>query len=227
MGALVEYETPLKRKRKGLCSRYIASLPFINGYDDEKQSENVDIIKVPIFIEKGSFRFKADWLSSNVLMIGPGTGIAPFRSMCQYRYYLMNNCVDGKNENVGNCLVFFGNRNRHCDYFYEEQWDKMRNKEGLIGKKKSVYKMITAFSRDQGQKVYVTDKMKENEELIWNWISQKNCYIFVAGSSLRMPNDVRNDCWYCWKIWKYESKRCRENCKEYGENTPISIRDVV
>ena len=94
--ALVEYETPLKRKRKGLCSRYIASWPFTEQVDDQKQNENLngnevanrEVIRVPLWIEKGSFRFKADWLSSNVLMIGPGTGIAPFRSMCQYRYHL-------------------------------------------------------------------------------------------------------------------------------------------
>ena len=198
--ALVEYETPLKRKRKGLCSRYIASWPFTHRLgdqqvDDQKQNGNLngnpngnqvgnnEVIRVPLWIEKGSFRFKSDWLSSNVLMIGPGTGIAPFRSMCQYRYYLKNNGL--QQQEVGDCLVFFGNRNREKDYFYESEWRKMESKG-------SVFKMVTAFSRDQNRKIYVTDKMRKHAELIWNWISVKKCYILVAGSSLKMPNDVRN-----------------------------------
>lgn len=199
--ALVEYETPLKRKRKGLCSRYIASWPFTQRIDDQQTDDqqvddqqvddqkrngnevpNRAVIRVPLWIEKGSFRFKADWLSSNVLMIGPGTGIAPFRSMCQYRYYLKNNA---KQQEVGDCLVFFGNRNREKDYFYESEWKKMESKG-------AVFKMVTAFSRDQDKKIYVTDKIREHGELIWNWISVKKCYILVAGSSLKMPNDVRN-----------------------------------
>eukprot|EP01084_Bolivina_argentea_P123865 219496_1 len=114
--ALVEYETPLKRKRKGLCSKYISSIPFI----DMNCDKNINI-KIPIWIEKGSFKFKNknDFLERNILMIGPGTGIAPFRSMCQYRYYLMNN--NKNNNNIGNCLVFFGNRNYNKDFFYENE----------------------------------------------------------------------------------------------------------
>eukprot|EP01083_Nonionella_stella_P163668 539387_1 len=191
--ALVEYETPLKRKRKGLCSRYIASIPVIGGRSNEDQKETDDEVKdvrVPIWIEKGSFRFKDGWLNSHVLMIGPGTGIAPFRSMCQFRYYLMNN-VDEK-QTVANCLVLFGNRNCDKDFFYKTEWDKLQNKEGVIDRQASVFKLITAFSRDQPRKVYVTDKIKENEELIWNWISDKKCCILVAGSASKMPNDVRN-----------------------------------
>ncbi len=188
--ALVEYKTPLKRTRKGLCSRFIASWPMINApalsEDEKKGNEDgngvAEVVRVPLWIEKGSFRLKADWLSSNVLMIGPGTGIAPFRSMCQYRDYLANSAKP--RQEVASCLVFFGNRNREKDYFYESEWREMESNG-------TVFKTVTAFSRDQDRKVYVTDRMREHGELIWNWISVKKCYISVAGSSLKMPNDVR------------------------------------
>jgi len=162
--ALVEYKTRLGRKREGICSGYISSLKK----DDE----------VILWIRSGSF--SAPPPSIPLILIGPGTGVAPMRALIQERYknFHTNSCT------LADTVLLFGCRKRYSDFLFEYDWDDIQSKTA------SKIKTIVAFSQDQENKVYVTDKIKENGELLWQLISQ-DAYIFIAGSAKKMPIDVK------------------------------------
>ncbi|XP_054854025.1 NADPH-dependent diflavin oxidoreductase 1 isoform X2 [Eublepharis macularius] len=158
--AVVQYKTRLCKPRRGLCSSWLASLDPQNG-----------AVRVPLWVKKGSMTFPAD-LGSPTIMIGPGTGVAPFRAAIQERV------AQGKK---GNCL-FFGCRQRDKDFYCQAEWDELV-KRGLLT-------LFAAFSRDQEQKVYVQHRIRENKELIWDLVSQENAHIYLAGNAKQMPEAV-------------------------------------
>ena len=106
-------------------------------------------------------------------MVGPGTGIAPFRAFVQDR---IASGATGRN------WVFFGDQHRATDFLYEEEWSAWLS-EG------KVVRMDTAFSRDQLQKIYVQDRMRENAAELWAWIKAGG-YFYVCGDAKRMAKDV-------------------------------------
>ncbi|MDV7106195.1 assimilatory sulfite reductase (NADPH) flavoprotein subunit [Vibrio sp. TH_r3] len=129
--------------------------------------------EVKIFIENNNnFKLPSDD-STSVIMIGPGTGIAPFRSFIQERE---NRDAEGKN------WLFFGDRTFTQDFLYQVEWQKYL-KSGVLTK------LDVAFSRDQQQKVYVQDRLLENASQVWQWIEQ-GAYIYVCGDATRMAKDV-------------------------------------
>ncbi|MCE5295427.1 MAG: hypothetical protein LLF94_12565 [Chlamydiales bacterium] len=107
-----------------------------------------------------------------VIMIGPGTGVAPFRAFMQERF---------KKENTSQNWLFFGERNKDCDYFYEDFWQELINKKSLI--------VTEAFSRDQEEKIYVQNRLWEHRAQVWQWI-QDGAHIYVCGDASRMAKDV-------------------------------------
>lgn len=110
-----------------------------------------------------------------VIMIGPGTGIAPFRSFIQQRD---NDGAEGPN------WLFFGNPHFTEDFLYQVEWQKYV-KQGLLTH------IDLAWSRDQAEKVYVQDKLREHGEEVWRWIEQ-GAHIYVCGDATRMAKDVEN-----------------------------------
>lgn len=108
-----------------------------------------------------------------IIMIGSGTGIAPYRSFMQQR--------DNDNS-TGENWIFFGNPNFTEDFLYQIEWQKYL-------KNKLLTKMTLAWSRDQKNKIYIQDKIRENGKEIWNWI-KKNAYIYVCGNASKMAKDV-------------------------------------
>jgi sulfite reductase (NADPH) flavoprotein alpha-component len=105
-------------------------------------------------------------------MIGPGTGIAPFRAFMQQR---AAEGAEGKN------WLFFGNPHFTEDFLYQVEWQSYV-KEGVLSR------IDLAWSRDQQQKVYVQDKLRERAEL-WRWIND-GAHIYVCGDANRMAKDV-------------------------------------
>eukprot|EP00111_Clytia_hemisphaerica_P002252 TCONS_00006308-protein len=160
--AVVNYKTSMFLPRQGLCSTWLASLP--------KASEE----SMQCWINKGTIVFPKD-NTVPVIMVGPGTGVAPFRSFMQER--LQSNAK-------GETVLFFGCRNKTGDDFFRDEWN-------ALGEDSPV-KIFTCYSRDQPQKIYVQHLLKQQGEFIWNLISQKNAYFFIAGNSKDMPNDVIN-----------------------------------
>ena len=160
--ALVAYKTRLGRKREGICSSYFSSL--------QKNDE------VTLWIRSGSFAMSS--ISVPLILIGPGTGVAPMRALLQERL------LNFKQNNEAQTILFFGCRKRNSDFLFEQDWiDFETNSNSKI-------KTIVAFSQDQENKIYVTHKIKENGELLWKLLCQDAC-IFIAGSAKKMPIDVK------------------------------------
>ena len=148
------------RHHKGVCSTYLADLVSAET-------------ELGVFFNPNtSFRVPADD-SLPMIMVGPGTGIAPFRAFLQEREFRN---ASGKN------WLFFGDRNAATDYIYREEIEAMQT-SGLLTR------LDLAFSRDQAEKIYVQDRMLENGAELYNWLEQGG-YFFVCGDAYRMAKDV-------------------------------------
>nr|WP_086939467.1 assimilatory sulfite reductase (NADPH) flavoprotein subunit [Thaumasiovibrio occultus] len=131
--------------------------------------------QVKVFVEhNNNFKLPADD-NAPVIMVGPGTGIAPFRSFIQERD---NRDAEGKN------WLFFGDRTFTEDFLYQVEWQKYL-KSGLLTQ------MDVAFSRDQGEKVYVQHRILEQAEQVWQWL-QDGAYLYICGDATRMAKDVHD-----------------------------------
>ncbi len=128
---------------------------------------------LPIFLHaNGNFRLPED-TSKPIIMIGPGTGLAPFRSFLEER--------QAKGE-TGKNWLFFGDQRSKLDYLYQEQLEGM-HKDGVLTH------LDTAFSRDQQTKVYVQDRMQEKAAELFKWL-EDGAYFYVCGDATRMAKDV-------------------------------------
>jgi sulfite reductase (NADPH) flavoprotein alpha-component len=156
--AIVRYETN-HRERVGVCSTFLS---------DRVQ---VGSTPTPVFVSHSHFGPPED-TTKDCIMVGPGTGIAPFRAFVQDRVAVG---ATGRN------WVFFGDQKRATDFLYEEEW------MDYVAKKQ--VRLETAFSRDQLHKIYVQDKMREHAAEVWDWI-RNGGYFFVCGDAKRMAKDV-------------------------------------
>ncbi len=157
--ASVRYES-YGRQHKGVCSTFLADL-----VDD-----NTDVNC--FFTPNKIFRVPEDNCLP-MIMVGPGTGIAPFRAFLQERQYRN---ATGKN------WLFFGDRNAATDFIYREELETLQANGVLT-------RLDLAFSRDQAEKIYVQDKMRENGAELFAWLQQGG-YFFVCGDAYRMAKDV-------------------------------------
>ena len=157
--ATVKYETH-GRQRKGVASTFLA--------------ERADgPTTVPLFFHSAKhFRLPEDGAVS-VIMVGPGTGIAPFRAFLQDR---KASGATGKN------WLFFGDQKAAYDYLYREELEGLQA-EGLLSR------LDVAFSRDQEAKVYVQHRMLENAAELWRWL-EEGAHFYVCGDASRMAKDV-------------------------------------
>ncbi|WP_414164688.1 NADPH-dependent assimilatory sulfite reductase flavoprotein subunit [Superficieibacter sp. BNK-5] len=129
--------------------------------------------EVRIFIEHNdNFRLPAN-PETPVIMIGPGTGIAPFRAFMQQR---------AADEAPGKNWLFFGNPHFTEDFLYQVEWQRYV-KEGVLSR------IDLAWSRDQKEKIYVQDKLREQGAELWRWIND-GAHIYVCGDANRMAKDV-------------------------------------
>ncbi len=157
--AAVRYESH-GRARKGICSTFLA---------DRAEADT----PVPVFVQVShGFRLPADG-SKPVIMIGPGTGIAPFRAFLEER---RATAASGKN------WLFFGDQQKSCDFLYQEQLEAMLAEGSLT-------RLDTAFSRDQAEKIYVQTRMLEHGAELWNWL-EAGAHLYVCGDAKRMAKDV-------------------------------------
>jgi sulfite reductase (NADPH) flavoprotein alpha-component len=148
------------RQHKGVCSTFLADLVG--------EATDVRIFFTP----NNNFRVPNDD-NLPMVMVGPGTGIAPFRAFLQEREFRK---APGKN------WLFFGDRNASTDFIYREEIEAMQA-SGLLTK------LDLAFSRDQAEKIYVQDRMLENGAELFAWLEQGG-YFFVCGDAYRMAKDV-------------------------------------
>ncbi|HEX7388391.1 MAG TPA: assimilatory sulfite reductase (NADPH) flavoprotein subunit [Castellaniella sp.] len=136
-------------------------------------SQAAEGTQVPIFVEPNErFRLPQD-TTRDVIMIGPGTGVAPFRAFLQQR---QTQSATGRN------WLFFGNPHRHSDFLYQIEWLQAL-KEGLLTR------LDVAFSRDQAEKIYVQHRLREHGAQIWEWL-EHGAHLYVCGNADRMAPDV-------------------------------------
>ena len=177
--AIVKYKTVIKKIREGLCTRYLAGLPV--G------------AQIRVTLQKGGLAITKAEAWRPVLMIGPGTGVAPMRSLIWERLQwsttlksqteaLSKSHVNGSIE-IGPSVLFFGCRSQNADYFHHQEWENLCTKMPL--------EVQAAFSRDQSQKVYVQDLIKKYAEEVFRLIHQLSGIVYVCGSSGKMPQAVR------------------------------------
>ena len=156
--AVVRYELH-GRKRQGVASTYLA--------------ERVDDRTFPVFIHSAKHFRPPEDAGLPLIMVGPGTGIAPFRAFLQERE------ATGA---PGKTWLFFGDRNRATDFLYEDEISGWQS-GGVL------HRLDTAFSRDQTEKVYVQNRMMENADELWKWLAEGASF-YVCGDASRMAKDV-------------------------------------
>lgn len=178
--AIVRYKTVIKKIREGICTRYLAALP---------EGSSLEVV-----LQKGSLGVSEAQASRPLVMIGPGTGIAPIRSLiwerlqwAQKTQTLSQNLSEAstvEEPTVGQMALFSGCRKKNADYFYQEEWIRLQKYLPL--------EVFTAFSREQKHKVYVQDLIKEQSELIYRLLHESQGIVYICGSSGKMPKAVRN-----------------------------------
>jgi sulfite reductase (NADPH) flavoprotein alpha-component len=147
------------RDREGVCSTFLAG----RLQPDEK---------LPIYVQQNkNFRPPAD--DARMIMVGPGTGVAPFRAFLEERR------ADGA---TGKNWLFFGDQHRACDYLYGDEWEAM-HKDGFLTR------LDLAFSRDQEHKIYVQHRITENGKELYAWL-EEGAYFYVCGDAEYMAKDV-------------------------------------
>jgi len=156
---VVTYESN-GRVRKGVCSTFMA--------------ERADDVPVPVYPSSAKHFHLPEDGNTPLIMIGPGTGIAPFRAFLQDRQVTG---AKGKN------WLFFGAQREGCDYAYKEDFARFKS-DGLLTR------LDCAWSRDQAHKVYVQHRLLENGAEIWKWIDGEGAQFFVCGDARRMAKDV-------------------------------------
>ena len=156
---VVTYESN-GRVRKGVCSTFMA--------------ERADDVPVPVYPSSAKHFHLPEDGNTPLIMIGPGTGIAPFRAFLQDRQVTG---AKGKN------WLFFGAQREGCDYAYKEDFARFKS-DGLLTR------LDCAWSRDQAHKVYVQHRLLENGGEIWKWIDGEGAQFFVCGDARRMAKDV-------------------------------------
>ncbi|KAL1260133.1 hypothetical protein QQF64_007960 [Cirrhinus molitorella] len=167
---VVEYKTKTGRVNKGVATNWLKNkMPTDNGHK----------ATVPMYIRKSQFRlpFKS---TNPVIMIGPGTGIAPFMGFIQERGWLKEQGKD-----VGETVLYYGCRYKNEDFLYQEELEEFE-KTGVLTA------LNVAFSRDQAEKVYVQHLLKKNKEVVWRLIHTDNAHIYICGDARNMARDVQN-----------------------------------
>ncbi|TLU76355.1 assimilatory sulfite reductase (NADPH) flavoprotein subunit [Mannheimia varigena] len=168
--------------RSGAASSYLADRVEEDG-------------TVRVFVEHNdNFRLPQD-NSKPIIMIGSGTGIAPYRAFLQQR---ANDDASGQN------WLIFGNQHFTKDFLYQTEWQQFK-KDGYL------HKYSFAWSRDQAEKIYVQDKIRENAEAIWAWL-QEGAYVYVCGDATRMAKDVEQA---LLDVIEQQGKFSRDDAEEY------------
>ncbi|KAF0719023.1 hypothetical protein AaE_010523, partial [Aphanomyces astaci] len=178
--AIVDYLTPYKRSKKGVCSAWLQTLE--------------PGAVVFMWIKTGLFRLSPAIHAQNVLLIGPGTGIAVMRAIVQERHAHRGQTAVG-----GDTHVYFGCRHETKDFLYGAEWKQLESNRAITS-------LHVAFSRDQEDKIYVQAKLAQQKAAVFAVLSQvypvsmmifervarwlEGGYCFVAGSAKRMPSDV-------------------------------------
>lgn len=197
--AIVKYKTVIKRIRQGVATRYIASLQ--SGQD------------ITATLSKGGLGVSQTEIDRPVVMVGPGTGVAPMRSLIYQRRLWREQAKQLTNKSEPSTatgtqaedLLFFGCRNADADYYFKHEWDDLR----AAGVPLQVF---AAFSRDQRQKIYVQDLLRQQSALVYNALATHNGIVYICGASGKMPQAVREA---LIEVFQKHGKLDRDSAEKY------------
>jgi sulfite reductase (NADPH) flavoprotein alpha-component len=150
------------RTRLGVCSTFLAGRLSPGG-------------KLRVYVQKATHFALPKDPSKPIVMIGPGTGVAPFRAFLQER---QETRAPGRN------WLFFGHQRRDFDFFYEDEFAAMKSAGVLT-------RLTLAWSRDAGRKIYVQHRMREVGQDLWSWLND-GAHVYVCGDAQKMAKDVEN-----------------------------------
>ena len=163
---LIEYTTTANRVNYGVCTSFMKKkLPGVGE-------------RMPVFIRRSQFKLPSK-PQTPIIMIGPGTGFAPFRGFLQERQQ------QRERGPVGDNILYFGCRKKAEDYLYQNELESWLSDGTLT-------KLYAAFSRDQEDKVYVTHLLKQNQEELWDVIGNRGGHVYICGDARSMAKDVRD-----------------------------------
>ncbi|CAF0746438.1 unnamed protein product [Didymodactylos carnosus] len=180
---VVQYLTPTQRIAKGVATNQFRRMylkeydPKPIFYDNNNNDETSFCYRLPIYIRKSTFRLPFKF-QTPIIMIGPGTGLAPFRGFIQERHFQK---IQGKP--VGETILYYGCRKRDEDFLYEDELKYYESEKTL--------ELHVAFSRDQEHKVYVTHLLRLDGEKLWKLIINNNANLYVCGDAKHMSRDVQ------------------------------------
>lgn len=157
--AELKYETN-SHERRGVCTHFLCKMAPLNSSS------------VPVYIQPSHGFTVPEDKDVPMIMVGPGTGVAPFRAFMQERLI---------QEASGKHWLFFGEWHRATEFFYEDFWQQLVSR--------GVLRVDAAFSRDQEHKVYVQHRMMEHGRELFDWLN-RGAYFYVCGDARRMAKDV-------------------------------------
>jgi sulfite reductase (NADPH) flavoprotein alpha-component len=187
---VVNYEKA-GRARKGTCSSYLSEILL----EDEQ---------VPIFIEPNLHFRLPENPSTPIIMMGAGTGIAPFRAFVQHRAHL---------ENPGKSWLFFGNRYRETEFLYENEWEKHLASGALT-------QLDVAFSRDENEKKYVQHCLLERAAEVFQWL-EEGAHLYLCGDMNGFATDVQQT---LIQLIATQSQRSLDEAETYLDNLQYAGR---
>lgn len=164
--ALVEYKTNLSVPRQGLCTSWLKSLP--------------PGTRIPIHISPPTLALPRD-PSTPVVLVGPGTGVAPMRAFLETRIRQGPAAAE-------NTVLYFGCRSRSADLYYGAEWAEARKQGASVE---------VAFSRDGETKEYVQHLIRRDKMRIYKWVVEHRGHLYICGSSNAMPREVREAVAWC------------------------------
>lgn len=188
--AAVRYQSH-GRERKGVCSTYFADHVKPGG-------------QVQVFVQPNKHFRLPESGETPVIMVGPGTGVAPFRAFIEHRAALGH---PGRN------WLFFGDQRYTYDFLYQLEWQDHLKSGALTH-------LDVAFSRDQPEKVYVQHKMLDHAKELYAWL-EEGAHFYVCGDATRMANDVHEA---LVSIVQKQGARTREAAEAYVEDLKKSKR---
>ncbi|KAE9983281.1 hypothetical protein BLS_004703 [Venturia inaequalis] len=187
--AIVKYKTVIKRIRRGVCTRYITSL--------------TPGTLITTTLQKGALLSKNADVNTPIVMVGPGTGVAPLRSLT-YERLAQRQSLSLPAKPTESDILIYGSRSRSADFFFSSEWATISSQTGL--------KIYTAFSRDQRQKVYVQDIIHQQGRDIYHVLAEKRGVFYLCGSSGKMPLAVREA---LVEVFINEGKMERDDAEKY------------
>nr|WKN34522.1 assimilatory sulfite reductase (NADPH) flavoprotein subunit [Tunicatimonas sp. TK19036] len=188
--SVVRYEA-FGRRKHGQCSSFLA---------DQITEEE----KVKVFVDRNTrFKLPQDH-QTPIIMVGPGTGVAPFRAFMQQREI---------QESRGKSWLFFGDQHFTTDFLYQTEWQHYL-KEGILTR------ADVAFSRDQEEKQYVQHRLMESGRDVFQWL-EEGAHFYVCGDAQRMAKDVHKT---LQEIVKVQGAMTREKASEYVKYLQVSDR---